>query len=70
MKQLALSLGLFGFLIVGVGSACAGGGGAAADRLRDPNGRGVAMDVKQYRQDMKKKRSQQLGTQNGSPMQH
>ena len=24
--------GLFGFLIVGVGSACAGGGGAAADR--------------------------------------
>jgi len=28
------------------------------------------MDVKQYRQDMKKKRSQQLGTQNGSPMQH
>jgi hypothetical protein len=31
----------------------AGGGGAAADPLFDPNSRGVGLDVKQYRQEGK-----------------
>jgi hypothetical protein len=42
----------------GVGAAYAGGGGAGADRLRDPNARGTAMSVKQYNSDMKKRRGQ------------
>lgn len=50
--------------LCGIGSAFAGGGGAAADRLRDPNGRGMGMSVRDYNQAMKKKRSQQ-GTPSG-----
>jgi hypothetical protein len=40
----------------GLGAAYAGGGGAAADRLRDPNARGLNMSVKQYNSGMKKRR--------------
>ena len=43
-----------------LGAAYAGGGGAAADRLRDPNARGLNMSVKQYNSDMKKRRARGL----------
>jgi hypothetical protein len=57
------------FFIGGLGSAYAGGGGAAADRLRDPNARGLNMSVKQYNADMKKRRAK--GQQPGQmQMQH
>ena len=46
--------------IGGIGAAYAGGGGAAADRLRDPNARGLNMSVKQYNSDMKKRRAKSL----------
>ena len=41
----------------GLGAAYAGGGGAAGDRLRDPNGRGTAMSVPQYNKTMKQRRA-------------
>jgi hypothetical protein len=41
----------------GLGAAYAGGGGAAADRLRDPNARGLNLSVKQYNSGMKKRRA-------------
>ncbi|MBV9394877.1 MAG: hypothetical protein JOZ84_10745 [Methylobacteriaceae bacterium] len=51
----------------GLGAAYAGGGGAAADRLRDPNARGLNLSVKQYNSDMKKRRvrGQQPGQMQG-----
>ena len=53
--------------VCGVGAAYAGGGGAAADRLRDPNARGLNLSVKQYNSDMKKRRvrGQQPGQMQG-----
>ena len=52
----------------GLGAAYAGGGGAAADRLRDPNARGLNMSVKQYNADMKKRRAK--GQQPGQMQPH
>jgi hypothetical protein len=47
MKRSIPILTLIAFL-GGLGAAYAGGGGASADRLRDPNGRGMGMSVSQY----------------------
>jgi hypothetical protein len=55
MKYYVPILTLIAF-VGGLGAAYAGGGGAAADRLRDPNGRGVAMSVQQYNQTMRQRR--------------
>ena len=66
MKRLVPIVALVGF--VGFGPAWAASGGA--DRLRNPNGRGMGVSEQQYRQDMKKKRSQNPNTQYGAPMQH
>ena len=55
MKRYVPILTLIAF-VGGLGAAYAGGGGAAADRLRDPNARGLNMSVKQYNSDMKKRR--------------
>ena len=41
----------------GLGAAYAGGGGAGAERLRDPNGRGTAMSVPHYNKTMKERRA-------------
>jgi hypothetical protein len=46
MNRIVPAISLVCFLFGGPGLAWAGGGGVAADRLRDPNGRGIAMDVK------------------------
>jgi hypothetical protein len=54
MKNYVPVLTLIAF-IGGLGSACAGGGGAAADRLRDPNGRGLNMSHKQYHEAVKRR---------------
>ncbi|GAC1340708.1 MAG: hypothetical protein NVSMB26_28780 [Beijerinckiaceae bacterium] len=43
------------FVFGGLGSAWAGGGGAAADRLRDPNGRGLNMSEKTYKKAVEKR---------------
>ena len=42
--------------VSGLGAAYAGGGGAAADRLRNPEARGTGMSVKQYNKEMKQRR--------------
>ncbi len=55
MKRSIPILTLIAFL-GGLGAAYAGGGGAAADRLRDPNGRGMGMSVSQYNKTMKQRR--------------
>jgi hypothetical protein len=54
MKNYVPVLTLIAF-IGGLGSASAGGGGAAADRLRDPNGRGLNMSTKQYNEAVKRR---------------
>ena len=54
MKRYVPVLTLIVF-IGGLGSAYAGGGGAAADRLRDPNGRGLNMSHKQYHEAVKRR---------------
>jgi hypothetical protein len=59
MKRYVPILTLVAF-VGGLGAAYAGGGGAAADRLRDPNARGLNMSVKQYNSDMKKRRGKGL----------
>jgi hypothetical protein len=59
MKHYVPILTLIAF-VGGLGAAYAGGGGAAADRLRDPNARGLNMSVKQYNSDMKKRRAKGL----------
>ncbi|MEA2838755.1 MAG: hypothetical protein QOF41_85 [Methylobacteriaceae bacterium] len=69
MKRYVPVLTLIAF-VGGLGSAYAGGGGAAADRLRDPNGRGVAMSVKRYNTDMKKRRAKEQGAPGQMQMQH
>jgi hypothetical protein len=60
MKRYVPVLTLIAF-VGGLGAAYAGGGGAAGDRLRDPNARGTAMSVKQYNSDMKKRRAKEQG---------
>jgi hypothetical protein len=67
MKRYVPVLTLIAF-VGGLGAAYAGGGGAAGDRLRDPNARGTAMSVKQYNSDMKKRRSK--GQQPGQMQMH
>jgi hypothetical protein len=67
MKLYVPILTLIAF-VGGLGAAYAGGGGAAADRLRDPNGRGSNMSVKQYNSDMKKRRAK--GTPPGQMQMH
>ena len=56
MKRCVPVLTLIAFM-AGLAPGYAGGGGAAADRLRDPNARGLNMSVKQYNSDMKKHRA-------------
>jgi hypothetical protein len=59
MKRSIPILTLIAFL-GGLGAAYAGGGGASADRLRDPNGRGMGMSVSQYNKTMKQRRAKGL----------
>jgi hypothetical protein len=54
MKHYLPILTLIAF-VGGLGAAYAGGGGAAADRLRDPNGRGMNMSVQQYNEAVKRR---------------
>jgi hypothetical protein len=54
MKHYLPILTLIAF-VGGLGVAYAGGGGAAADRLRDPNGRGMNMSVQQYNEAVKRR---------------
>jgi hypothetical protein len=54
MKNYVPVLTLIAF-IGGLGSAYAGGGGASADRLRDPNGRGLNMSTQQYNEAVKRR---------------
>ena len=69
MKKVVPAIALFGF-VFSIGSAWAGGGGAAADRLRDPNGRGLNMNVRQYNADMKRQRSRKMMGTPGQPTTH
>jgi hypothetical protein len=55
MKRYVQLISVVAFVVGGLGSAWAGGGGAGADRLRDPNGRGSAMASKPYNEAVKKR---------------
>lgn len=67
MKHYLPILTLIAFL-GGLGAAYAGGGGAAADRLRDPNGRGLNMSVQQYNQAMRQRRMKRANPPGQMPM--
>jgi hypothetical protein len=68
MKHYLPILTLIAF-VGGLGAAYAGGGGAAADRLRDPNGRGLNMSVQQYNEAVKR-RSKRTNPPGQMQMQH